>query len=406
MEHDIQAPAREKQPASPGGDDVGTPAPQIPQLEPRDIRDKTHILNRALNGRNGLRAGWSLAIFLILFRLFSVILGTIAVAFYPPAARYDFSPATALVSEMVPFLALLWAVALVGAFEHRTILDFNLKGPRQPRNFLFGLAAGFLTLSVLVGVLACGGWLHFGSVALSGIDVVKFGALWCCTFLVVGCVEEGIFRCFLQFTLARSINFWWAAGIVAVACADLLMRSRGQIGIVAFIWMEPLSPVTGSGMWGVFAVALLGLVPSLWMQLTKAESARFWQAAWVTSTLFGFVHTANNGENWIGIFAAASIGFVFCVSIWVTGSAWWAIGCHAAWDWAETYFYGTADSGFAARGHFLTASPAGNALWSGGADGPEGSLLVIGVILFLLVALIAIYGRGPAKVFAARHAEG
>jgi membrane protease YdiL (CAAX protease family) len=406
VEPEIQAPAREKQPATSRMNDVGAPTPRIPELEPPEIRDDTHMLNWALNGRGGLRAGWSLAIFLILFRLFSVILGTMAVALYPAAARYDFSPATALVSEMVPFLAMLWAVGLVGTFEHRTILDFNLKGPRRPRNFLFGMAAGFLALSVLIGALASGGWLHFGNVALTGIDVVKFGALWGCAFLVVGCVEEGIFRCFLQFTFTRSINFWWAAGIIGVACADLLLRSEGQLGIVAFIWMEPLSQVTGTGMWGVFAVALLGLAPCLWMQLTNAEGTGFWQAAWVTSTLFGFVHTGNNGENWIGILAAATIGFVFCVSVWVTGSAWWAIGCHAAWDWAETYFYGTADSGFAAKGHFLTASPAGNALWSGGADGPEGSLLVLGVILVLLVALIAIYGRGPAQVFKARRAEG
>jgi hypothetical protein len=80
----------------------------------------------------------------------------------------------------------------------------------------------------------------------------------------------------------------------------------------------------------------------------------------------------------------------------VTGSAWWAIGCHAAWDWAETYFYGAADSGFQPQGHYLTTSPAGNALWSGGTDGPEGSLLVLGIILLLLVALIAIYGRGKS----------
>jgi hypothetical protein len=78
--------------------------------------------------------------------------------------------------------------------------------------------------------------------------------------------------------------------------------------------------------------------------------------------------------------------------VWVTGSAWWAIGCHAAWDWAETYFYGTADSGMPPRGHLLSSSPAGNSLWSGGTDGPEGSLLVLGVILLLLAALLAIYG--------------
>ena len=101
-------------------------------------------------------------------------------------------------------------------------------------------------------------------------------------------------------------------------------------------------------------MALLGVVPCLLLHLKRDPSAGFWQAAWVTSTFFGSGHTGNNGETWIGIFAAAAIGFVFCVSVWLTGSAWWAIGCHAAWDWGETYFYGTADSGFVAPGHFLT----------------------------------------------------
>jgi hypothetical protein len=41
-------------------------------------------------------------------------------------------------------------------------------------------------------------------------------------------------------------------------------------------------------------------------------------------------------------------------------------------------------------------------LWSGGADGPEGSLLVLGAILLLLVSLLVLYGRRkPASPSAA-----
>lgn len=394
MEPENQTTARIQEP---GGADLqgrGPLEPLPPRLDFREMRG----VDWMLNGPHGLRAGWSLAIFLVLFRLFSVIVGTIAVGLYPALAQFNFSPATTLVAELVPFLAMLGAAAMVGVFEHRGIAEFNLTGPRRPMNFFFGAALGFLALSLLVAALALGGWLHFGPVALSGAAVARFGALWGCAFLVVGCVEEGIFRCFLQFTLTRSINFWWALGIVGVLCADLLLRSRGHVGLVAFFWMTPLSAVTGNGLWGVFIAALLGLVPCFVLHLTDNAHSDFWQAAWVTSTLFGFIHTGNNGENWIGIFAAAAVGFVFCVSIWVTGSAWWAIGCHAGWDWAETYFYGTADSGLKAQGHYLTTSPAGKALWSGGTDGPEGSLLVLGAILLLLVALLAIYGRKRATV--------
>jgi hypothetical protein len=55
--------------------------------------------------------------------------------------------------------------------------------------------------------------------------------------------------------------------------------------------------------------------------------------------------------------------------------------------------------------HFLTTSPAGNVLLSGGADGPEGSLLVLGVLALLLAALIVIYGRkGKSTVRSAQTA--
>jgi hypothetical protein len=239
-------------------------------------------------------------------------------------------------------------------------------------------------------LLAWGGWLHFGPIALSGAQIFKYAALWGITFLLVGCVEEGQFRCYLQFTLTRGINFWWAVGIIGVICLELVLLGEGN------------------GVRGVYVFALLGLVPCMLLHLNKVEGSNFWQAAWVSSTLFAFIHTGNNGENWLGIFAVGVIGFVWVVSIRVTGSAWWAIGCHAAWDWAETYFYGAADSGNVATGHYLTTTPAGPAFWSGGADGPEGSVLVLGALLLLMVVLVVFYGRKKPTVLrsAERMEEG
>jgi uncharacterized protein len=48
-----------------------------------------------------------------------------------------------------------------------------------------------------------------------------------------------------------------------------------------------------------------------------------------------------------------------------------------------------------AQGHYLSTSPFGNAFWSGGTNGPEGSILVLGAILLLLLALLVIYRRRP-----------
>jgi len=379
MEPEIQ-PAQPEAPLD--GTDAAAahaPATAAPSLGER-IFD---WMNWTFYGSQGLRAGWSVLIFFILLGLIGAAVGFAFVSFHLVDFSKQSAPTapSAFFNELIAFLALVGAASIMAWFERRrSLLAYNLTGPRCIPHFLSGLAAGFLALSALVGALKWGGWLHFGPAALSGAEIFRFGALWAAAFLLVGCVDEGMFRGYLQFTLTRGINFWWALGTNALLCVSLYARA---LGISA---------------WGVYAIVLLGLFPCLMLHIHKTPRSGFWQAAWVTSTFFGYIHLGNPGENWVGIFAAAFIGFVFCVSVRVTGTAWWAIGCHAAWDWAETFFYGTADSGMVAPGHYLTATPSGNTLWSGGADGPEGSLLVLGVILLLLAALLVIYGRKRAAL--------
>jgi hypothetical protein len=337
--------------------------------------EPAHGLRWIFLGSQGLRSGWSVLIFSLLFGFFASGFAIAFLKLHWISKNATFNAYSAIIGELADLLPLLAAAALVALLERRNLLVFYLTGPRRAINFLSGYAAGFLALSALVGGLAWGGWLRFGAVALSGAALYKFAGLWTIAFLLVACFEEGAFRCYLQFTLTRGINFWWALGITGVVSALMLF-----------------SP-SGNAVWGVYAAALLGLLPCLILEIRKSPRSGFWQASWVTSTIFGAIHTTNGGENWIGIFAASLIGFVFCVSVYVTGSAWWAIGCHAAWDWAETFFYGTADSGMVAPGHYLTTTPIGNPFWSGGTDGPEGSVLVLGVILLLLAVLMVIYGR-------------
>ena len=368
------AQSKEESPAFP-------PAGTIPTLHaglpPASVPSpgSDHGLLWIFVGAQGLRAGWSVLFFLVLGSMFSAAAFFAFFHLHLISTEHRFTPSESIFSELAMVLGIVGAAAIVALIERRRILDYNLRGPHSPRHFLSGLIAGFVALSALVGALAAGGWLGFGPVALSGAAILRSGALWGLAFVLVGLFEEGTFRCYLQFTFTRGMNYWWAFGVVALLC--VLQAAKHS----------------GNGAWGVYAFAALGLLPCFLLHRRAAARSAFWQAAWATSTLFGFVHTGNGGENWIGIFAAGFIGFVFCVSIWVTGSAWWAIGCHAGWDWAETFFYGAADSGMRGQGHYLTANPAGNPLWSGGADGPEGSLLVLGVILLLLLVLLGLYGR-------------
>lgn len=352
--------------------------PNQPADSPSPEPAETRFLKWTIFGSQGLRVGWSVALFLVLFLLVAAVLSLIAGLLWPnflDAKPAELTPGTAIVQEIVQVLGLLGAGAICALIERRRILDYNLAGSHRLRHFLVGAAGGFAALSALAGGLCAGGWLHIGPTSLGGAAIIRYGALWAFSFLLTGLGEEGMTRCYMLFTLTRGINYWWALGSVAAFSLFAFLNSHG------------------SGAGGVYIMAALGVAPCLLLHLKKSESAGFWEAAWLTSTFFGYVHTFNKGETWIGIFSAAAIGFVFCVSVRLTGSAWWAIGFHASWDWAQTFFYGTADSGLLPKGHYLTTSPAGAALWSGGSDGPEGSLLILPTLVLILLALLLIYRR-------------
>jgi uncharacterized protein len=120
---------------------------------------------------------------------------------------------------------------------------------------------------------------------------------------------------------------------------------------------------------------------------TLARNMGFWPAAAIVAAIFGLGHLGNSGEAVLGILNAGVAGLVFAYSVRWTGSLWWAIGCHAAWNWAETFFFGVADSGIPARHSLLVGTPAGPEWLSGGAVGPEGSVLAAAALAVLAVAV-------------------
>ena len=101
------------------------------------------------------------------------------------------------------------------------------------------------------------------------------------------------------------------------------------------------------------------------------------RAAIGMSVWFGLAHLQNHGETVIGLLQVVSVGLVYCLSVWRSGSLWWAFGAHAAWNWTQSFIFGCSNSGLAASGQWLVSTPTGRVWLSGGATGPEGSILSI-----------------------------
>jgi membrane protease YdiL (CAAX protease family) len=314
------------------------PPPAAPRLTVRKV----------FVGPFGLRTVWSLLIYIAFFAVLQIAVRTVMHRIHPPthataaAAKPAPAPATTQGQEVKPmilgegigFAILLFLSWLMAVIERRSIGAYGLGGTHFLHRFFHGAFWGLAALSLIVLLLHTFHLVTFDKMLDHGTGILGWGAALLLGFLLVGLLEEYLFRGYLQFTLTRG-----------------------------FVWLGQLiSPA-------------------------HARGIAFWTASILTSALFLFAHTNNPGEDKFGLVAVFLAGVVFVVALWRTGSLWWAIGFHTTWDWAQSFLYGVPDSGLVVQGRLFATHPSGNPLLSGGTVGPEGSLLLVPVLALVLVVL-------------------
>jgi membrane protease YdiL (CAAX protease family) len=180
--------------------------------------------------------------------------------------------------------------------------------------------------------------------------------------------------------LSLLIGILWKAGLLVL---ERQLLSGFMAWRYAFAWGLVFLLV------GVFEESLF----RGYLQYAMTRGVGFWWAALLLSLAFAAGHLGNNGESILGIVEVFAAGLFFCLSLWYTKSLLWAVGFHAGWDWGQSYFYGTADSGLVMQNHFLASHASGNPLWSGGTTGPEGSLMMVPLLAVMGIGMWLWWGR-------------
>lgn len=124
----------------------------------------------------------------------------------------------------------------------------------------------------------------------------------------------------------------------------------------------------------------------------------------VSSAFFGFAHFANPNSGVLpAIFIAIEAGLLLGMAYVATRSLWLPMGLHFGWNFTEGDLLGTPDSGNSIPGIFDTTTH-GNALITGGAFGPEASIITPALCL---VAVFFFYRaaqqRGTWQPLRAQH---
>ncbi len=194
----------------------------------------------------------------------------------------------------------------------------------------------------------------------------------------------------MPWSRAFTKNFWLGAvwGILAISAMMFLIDLSGGYSLGA-IDLPRVALVRYALEWaGVFL--LVGMYEEFffrgYLQFTLTSGMSFWPAAILLSAIFGAVHLRNPGEGPIGALSVFVTGMFLAFTLRRTGSLWFAIGFHAAWDYGETYIYSVPDSGIVMPGHLLASTFHGPAWLTGGTVGPEGSTFdfVVMALLFLI----------------------
>lgn len=174
--------------------------------------------------------------------------------------------------------------------------------------------------------------------------------------------------------------------------AGCVFAAMAALGFIAEIRLT----VTGWSMAGILAGPLLvTAIIGYWEELVfrgyllqnMAEGLGLRRAVVLSCLLYGLVHAANPSAGLLSTVIIVLFGYLRIYGYLSTGQLWLPMGMHWGWNFFQGTVFGYAASGHA-EARTLIAHEVVAADWlSGGAFGPEASVLVIPVVVLALVAM-------------------
>ena len=222
-------------------------------------------------------------------------------------------------------IGLLWLGFCRAKLDKRSFVSLGLRRSRATSNALRGLAAGFLAVAVIwailwvTGAISVNGWSQAARSPTVALSLLG----WLIAFAAVGFFEEFTFRGYALHNLTDWLG-WKAAVLV-------------QATVFALIHLTNVAAASNEA-----RLAALGAMPGIFL-----------------------------------------VGAFFALSYRKTGSLWFPIGFHAAWNFSLGCLFSLPVSGLQTF-RLLDVKSNTQSWLSGGSFGAEGSFLLLPVLLALI----------------------
>ena len=212
----------------------------------------------------------------------------------------------------------------------------------------------------------------------------------------------------LEHRHAREVSVRRGAGpfILGVFVGTGLMAA-----VYLMLWASGLARFeAGSGWDGIEAGLVAALTTAIFEELLlRAVLFRILEeiggttaAVILSALIFGALHGANPGATPFSMLAIAiEAGIMLALAYALTRNLWLAVGIHMGWNFAEGSLFGAEVSGTKEAHSVWSASLTGPDILTGGAFGPEASVVSLGACLIVAAVLaVMIRHRGhwrPAR---------
>jgi len=233
----------------------------------------------------------------------------------------------------------------------------------------------FLFLPLLV--------VAFSLIPLEGVNwqtlpVLLGGLLAGCALLALDGRRPGALGFYLSSGVPREAVLGLGLGVGVAMVVVGAMAAMGGLG-----WMsEPgsVSEFLRAGALSLWFFTLPAAAEEVlfrgYLLQALAESWGSVRALLATSLAFGLVHLTNPNTSIVGIVNIVVAGLFLGAVYLKTASLWWATGAHLGWNWALGFLADLPVSGLElVDSPLYEGVPRGAAWVSGGAFGPEGSLV-------------------------------
>ena len=172
---------------------------------------------RLFVGPQGLRAGWSLLVYIAAGLLVEGGIGWIVSRFWRSPREAPWTPGLLVAGEAAFFAIALLLTLFMGRIERRGLADYGFPLRRAfGARFWEGSGWGLASCALVYVLMAAGGGYSVHGLAVSGVAALRWALLWALAMLGIAVYEEFYFRGFPLFTLTRGLGFWPAALILSL----------------------------------------------------------------------------------------------------------------------------------------------------------------------------------------------